>query len=99
VYLEKIADGLKGQGIERVSILALEGDAAAEIIDYARKTPDNLIAMSTHGRSGVRRLFGSITDRVVRHSWDPVLIIPPALALTQKSAEKPVKTKKISAAA
>jgi nucleotide-binding universal stress UspA family protein len=99
VYLEKIADGLKQQGIERVSILALEGDAATEIIDYARKTPDNLIAMSTHGRSGVRRLFGSITDRVVRHSWDPVLIIPPALALMKKSAEKLAKTKKVSAAA
>lgn len=98
-YLEKIADRLKQRGVERVSSLTLEGDAAAQIIDLARKTPENLIAMSTHGRSGVRRLFGSVTDRVVRYSWDPVLVIPPALALKETSAEKPAKARKVSAAA
>ncbi len=88
-YLRKIADGMQRNGIERVSLLTVEGDAAAEIIDYARKTPENLIAMSTHGRSGIRRLLGSVTDRVVRHSWDPVLVIPPALAL-EDSADKKI---------
>ena len=41
-----------------------------------RKTPDNLIAMCTHGRSGVRRwMLGSVTETVVRHSGDPVLVL------------------------
>jgi nucleotide-binding universal stress UspA family protein len=41
-----------------------------------RKTPNNLIAMCTHGRSGVRRwMLGSVTETVVRHSGDPVLVI------------------------
>jgi nucleotide-binding universal stress UspA family protein len=52
------------------------GYGAEEIIALARKTPDNFIAMSTHGRSGVTRwVLGSVTERVVRHSGDPVLII------------------------
>ena len=52
------------------------GYGAEEIITLARKTPDNFVAMCTHGRSGVKRwVLGSLTDRVVRHSGDPVLII------------------------
>jgi len=35
-----------------------------------------LVAMCTHGRSGVGRwVLGSVTDRVVRHSGDPVLVM------------------------
>jgi nucleotide-binding universal stress UspA family protein len=42
----------------------------------AQTTPDNLIAMCTHGRSGVKRwALGSVTEKVVRHSGDPVLVI------------------------
>jgi nucleotide-binding universal stress UspA family protein len=53
-----------------------EDNNAEEMITLARKTPDNFIAMSTHGRSGIQRwVLGSVTDRVVRHSGDPVLII------------------------
>jgi nucleotide-binding universal stress UspA family protein len=49
---------------------------ADEIIDLARSTPDNLIAMCTHGRSGVKRwALGSVTEKVVRHSGDPVLVV------------------------
>jgi nucleotide-binding universal stress UspA family protein len=52
------------------------GYGADEIISVARETPDNFVAMCTHGRSGVKRFaLGSITDRVVRHGGDPVLII------------------------
>lgn len=75
-YLEAKAEALRGAGVERVSCVAVEGPAADEIISLARKTPDNLIAMCTHGRSGVRRwVLGSVTETVVRHSGDPVLVI------------------------
>jgi nucleotide-binding universal stress UspA family protein len=79
-YLNKVAEGLKHEGLRRVSCVLREGDGAAKIIDYAREKMENLVVMSTHGRSGIRRLMGTVTDRVVRYSWDPVLIIPPALA-------------------
>ena len=87
-YLESRVESLKSQGLKHVSSILVEGDGAAEIIDFARKTPENLIAMSTHGRSGIRRLLGSVTDRVVRNSWDPVLVMPPALALVESAGRK-----------
>lgn len=86
-YIDTKVEFLKRQGVKATSVI-VEGDGAAEIIDFARKTPDNLIAMSTHGRSGIRRLLGSVADRVVRNSWDPVLLMPPALALVESSGRK-----------
>ena len=75
-YLEKKVEAVKKMGVEKVSYVAKEGFAADEIISMGRKTPDNLIAMCTHGRSGVRRwMLGSVTETVVRHSADPVLVI------------------------
>ena len=58
--------------------MALEGDATGELIDLATKTPDCLIAMSTHGRSGIDRCFlGSVAEKVIQHSSVPVFIIRP----------------------
>jgi nucleotide-binding universal stress UspA family protein len=75
-YLEKKAEAMKKLGVDRVSTIAEYGLAADEIISLARKTPDNLIAMCTHGRSGVKRwVLGSVTETVVRHAGDPVLVI------------------------
>ena len=48
---------------------------AQTIIERASAQP-SLVVMSTHGRSGLRRMtLGSITDRVIRHSNLPVLVI------------------------
>jgi nucleotide-binding universal stress UspA family protein len=75
-YLENKATDVKKLGIGRVSFTAKEGLAADEIISFAKTLPGGLIAMSTHGRSGVRRwVLGSITETVVRHSENPVLVI------------------------
>jgi nucleotide-binding universal stress UspA family protein len=75
-YLEKKTEAMKKLGVAEVSYLAREGFAADEIISLGRKTPDNLIAMCTHGRSGVKRwVLGSVTETVVRHSDDPVLVL------------------------
>jgi nucleotide-binding universal stress UspA family protein len=75
-YLAEKVKEVQGQGLENVSSVVNVGYGAEEIIMLARKTPDNFIAMSTHGRSGIKRwVLGSVTDRVVRHSGDPVLII------------------------
>lgn len=75
-YLEKKAEALKQMGVENVLTIAEYGFAADEIIALGKKTPDDLIAMSTHGYSGVKRwVLGSVTETVVRHSDDPVLVI------------------------
>jgi nucleotide-binding universal stress UspA family protein len=74
-YLAEKVKEIKGKGLENVSSVVNVGYGAEEIITLAHKTPDNFIAMSTHGRSGIKRwVLGSVTDRVVRHSGDPVLI-------------------------
>ena len=75
-YLEKKTEAVKKLGIANVSYVAKEGFAADEIISLSRKSPHNLIAMCTHGRSGVKRwMLGSVTETVVRHSADPVLVL------------------------
>ena len=75
-YLEKKSEATKKLGVEKVRYIAKYGIAADEIISLGRETPDNLIAMCTHGRSGVKRwVLGSVTETVVRHSGDPVLVI------------------------
>ena len=75
-YLEEKADVLRKAGLERVSCASKEGFSADEIIKYVRGRPDSLIAICTHGRSGVKRwVLGSVTETVVRHSVDPVLIL------------------------
>jgi len=75
-YLAEKVNEVKRKGIENVSSVVNVGYSAEEIITLGRQTPDNFIAMSTHGRSGIQRwVLGSVTDRVVRHSGDPVLIV------------------------
>lgn len=77
-YVEKKTEELKRFGIPKVSAITAEGLAADEIMALGRKLPDNLIAMCTHGRTGVGRwVLGSVTEAVVRHSGDPVLVVRP----------------------
>jgi nucleotide-binding universal stress UspA family protein len=76
-YLSQAAEQLINQGISARSEV-IEGRATESILDYAEKNKVELIVMSTHGRSGISRwTFGSVADRVVRHSPIPVLVISP----------------------
>jgi nucleotide-binding universal stress UspA family protein len=80
-YLSERVEYLHALGLTTVSSILIDGGvdgAAGEIIDLAKKFPHNLVVMSTHGESGIRRwLIGSVTERVVRHSNRPVLVIRP----------------------
>lgn len=74
-YLEKQAVEIRTLDVEKVSAVAKEGFAGDEIIAIGHNTPDGLIAMYSHRRSGVRRwVLGSVAENVVRHTSDPVLI-------------------------
>jgi nucleotide-binding universal stress UspA family protein len=75
IYLNKVAERLTSKGI-KVNTMVVEGHAAEEIIKAAQKIKADLIAMSTHGRSGLGRwALGSITDKVLHESPVPVLTI------------------------
>ena len=75
-YLDGKVESLRADGFSTVSATVIEGDAASEIVDLAAGPPQSLIAMSTHGRSGVGRwVLGSVAERVVQHSLSPVLLI------------------------
>ena len=80
-YLTEKVEQLRAQGIANVSPNTIEGGvdgAAAAIIDLVQKIPGSLITMTSHGQSGIGRwLIGSVTERVVRHSNCPVLIVRP----------------------
>lgn len=74
-YLEKTADTMKRPRVT-LKTMVTSGNAAEEILKAASEINADLIAMSTHGRSGLRRLaFGSITDKVLHGSKVPVLMV------------------------
>jgi len=77
-YLDKRRETLIRQGVTSIETQLLHGSAAGAIVDLVQETSDNLVVMTTHGRSGMGRwVLGSVTDRVVRESGDPVLVIRP----------------------
>jgi nucleotide-binding universal stress UspA family protein len=74
-YLEKTGETFRNKEAD-VKIMVRTGNAAEEILKAAEETNADLIAMSTHGRSGLRRLaFGSVTDKVLRGASIPVLMV------------------------
>ena len=75
-YLERITAELKRKGSEKVSYVAREGLGADEILKIAGAMPVSMIAMCSHGYSGVKRwVLGSVTETVVHHSHNPVLVL------------------------
>jgi nucleotide-binding universal stress UspA family protein len=55
-----------------------EGQAYREILDYAEKNEIDLISVGAHGAGfGMRALFGSNVDRVLRQARCPVLVARP----------------------
>ena len=74
-YLRKAGQALRKKGASIKARVAV-GHAADEIIKAADEINADIIAMSSHGRSGLSRwAFGSVTDRVVRGGNKPVLVV------------------------
>lgn len=76
-YLEGIAASLCAQGMDTLcQILLNEAKPASAIDTYVKQHPEiELVAMSTHGRSGLGRLiFGSVAEEVVQGAIVPVLL-------------------------
>ncbi|MFC4987912.1 universal stress protein [Saliphagus infecundisoli] len=72
-HLGEAAEIAREAGVEDVVTAVESGSVPREVVAYAEDGID-LVAMGTHGRSGLDRyLLGSFTDRVVRTSPAPVL--------------------------
>ncbi len=79
-YLETAAKSLRDRGLQ-VQYVTERGSPGEGIVRYAKANEVDLIAIATHGRSGLRRLvFGSVADQVLRESGLPILLIRPELA-------------------
>jgi nucleotide-binding universal stress UspA family protein len=73
--LAEVAEGLAREGLT-VETVAREGDPAGVVAAEAEARGVDLIAMGTHGRSGLRHLLlGSTAERVVQHAPCPVMTI------------------------
>jgi len=74
-YLKTIAERLEAKGI-KVTYDVFTGDPADKIIEYAAAKGVSLIAMSTHGRTGLARwVLGSVADKVLHGARLPILLV------------------------
>lgn len=77
-YLYELAGLVRNDGFN-VSTEIVTGDPAEKIIEKARKNRVNLIAMATHGRSGITRMaYGSVAEAVIYRTKTPILLIRPS---------------------
>ena len=77
-YLAVLAGTLREKGLAVVTRIAPGGDTASTILGLVAETEAGMVAVATHGESGVRRLLlGSVADKVMRGASVPVLMCRP----------------------
>ena len=74
-YLSEVRSRIEAEGV-KVETVIKPGKAAVEICKYAERDDVALVILGTHGMGGiVNWAIGSVTDKVVRHSPKPVLVL------------------------
>ena len=74
-YLEEKVEQLQKDGLE-VTLVSIEGKAAESIIDYARANDVDLIALSTHGRTGLSGWnVSSVVQKVLLRAYRSILLV------------------------
>lgn len=77
-YLAGVRERLLGEGVSAVDQVVLEGHPASALVDLTRDRPNDLVVMTSRGRSTEERWpLGATTDRVVRQAHSPVLVVRP----------------------
>ena len=75
-YLERIAGDLKSANFE-ADFAILEGQPAKSIIEYTHTNPVDLIALSTHGNTGLSDWnVSSVVEKVISRSFRSILLVP-----------------------
>jgi nucleotide-binding universal stress UspA family protein len=78
-YLETVASRLVQRGAKHVKTSVWYGPAPAAIVEAVDAGKPDLVVMSSHGRSGLGRLFmGSVAESVLRGTHTPILMLRPA---------------------
>lgn len=78
VYLERVAQKMRSESLKVTVHLIRHGSAAAATLEFAHTHGNPAIALATHGRSGIKRMFfGSVADKIVRGTTAPVLVFHP----------------------
>jgi nucleotide-binding universal stress UspA family protein len=96
-YLAEVAERLQRQGLRSVQTSVWYGPAAPAIVDAARLRRADLIVMSTHGRSGLGRLFlGSVAEYVLRASRVPILLLRSDGAPVESAAPSPAAPREVT---
>lgn len=73
--LRRAQESFEEQGLE-VNLSILHGDPAAEILGFSEAHRSDLVALSTHGRTGLDRLFyGSVAESILRNTPLPLLVL------------------------
>lgn len=76
-YLDAKAQPLREKGFD-VECVMLEGSPSQSIIGYARDNEVGLIAVATHGHSGLRHItMGSTAEYLLKNSGLPILMVTP----------------------
>jgi nucleotide-binding universal stress UspA family protein len=76
--LQQMETRARGAGVE-VSAAVLSGDIYKELFSHITTTAPDLVVMGTHARHGFDRwLYGSMTEKTIRHCPVPILVIPDA---------------------
>lgn len=74
--LQALQDRFSDKKYEGVQFAVRFGDPGLEITDYAGEIGADLIALPSHGRTGIKRvLLGSVAERVCRLAHCPVLVL------------------------
>ncbi len=74
--LRSLAERAQASGVRLQTAIAISDSVSDAIVDTAARCGSDVIVMASRGRSGLARLLlGSRTDRVLRHSKVPVLLV------------------------
>jgi len=87
-YLDKVESQLGADGVDVKTAAVEDKWPAYAITDYAKNHGMELIAMATHGRTGLKKMMlGSVAQKVVHESRVPVLLIRPEACCLDESIE------------
>jgi nucleotide-binding universal stress UspA family protein len=76
-YVNDKAVAIKKDNV-KVSVMVQTGPVPDTIIQVAENMHVDMIAMSTHGRTGIQRwLMGSVADQIIHGTHIPVMLIHP----------------------
>ena len=75
-YLANLSEELRKRGFKVTTMVRTGHQVAVEVIDFAKESGADLIAMCTHGRSGITRwVLGSVAHKVLIRAETPILLI------------------------